>query len=93
MWFTSKGASMRDSRSTASRFAGISLLVVCASIAWATPPTPLTSLDAIHRLSNTEASRALPVAFEATVTYFRGFERTLFVQDHDSAIFVLNIAT
>ena len=85
----SNGASMRFSRSTALRFAGSTLLVVCASVAWATPPAPLTSLDAIHRLSNAEASRALPVAFEATVTYFRGYERTLFVQDHDSAIFVL----
>ena len=30
-----------------------------------------------------EASRRLPVAFEATVTYFRGYENLMFVQDGD----------
>ena len=84
-----KSASTRDSRSTAPWFAGIALLGLCASAAWAVPPAPLTALAAIHKLSNAEASHALPVAFEATVTYFRGNERTLFVQDGESAIFVL----
>jgi diguanylate cyclase (GGDEF)-like protein len=40
-------------------------------------------------LSNAEASKAVPVAFEATVTYFRSYEKTLFVQDGDTAIYVL----
>ena len=44
---------------------------------------PLTSLRAIHALSNAQASHQLPVSFEATVTYYRGYERTLFVQDGD----------
>jgi diguanylate cyclase (GGDEF)-like protein len=52
-------------------------------------PAPLTTLSAIHRLTNAEASEAVPVAFEATVTYFRDYERTLFVQDGDNAIYVL----
>lgn len=51
-------------------------------------PAPLTTLSAVHRLTNAEASEAVPVAFEATVTYFRNYERTLFVQDGDSAIYV-----
>ena len=49
----------------------------------------LTSLAAIHGLNNVEASRHIPVEFEATVTYYRDYERTLFVQDGDTAIFAL----
>jgi diguanylate cyclase (GGDEF)-like protein len=52
------------------------------------PEHPLTTLRAIHALSNDEASHQLPVSFEATVTYYRGYERTLFVQDGDVAIYV-----
>jgi diguanylate cyclase (GGDEF)-like protein len=59
-----------------------------ACVAWAVAPAPLTTLHAIHALTNAEASRALPVSFQATVTYFRGYEKTLFVQDGDVAIFV-----
>ena len=59
-----------------------------ASAGWAAPPGPLTTLSAIHALTNDEASHALPVAFEATVTYYRGYETTLFVQDGDVAIYV-----
>jgi len=51
-------------------------------------PDPLTSLRAIHQLSNAEASHALPVAFEATVTYYRPYEKTMFVQDGDVAIYI-----
>ena len=49
---------------------------------------PLTSIRAIHALSNAQASHQLPVSFEATVIYYRGYERTLFVQDGDLAIYV-----
>ncbi len=49
----------------------------------------LTSLAAIHRLTNQQAAGQIPVEFEATVTYYRDYERTLFVQDGDTAIFVL----
>jgi len=48
----------------------------------------LTSLAAIHGLTDAEASRQIPVEFEATVTYYRDYERTLFVQDGDTAIYV-----
>ncbi len=69
----------------------LTLLVVLGSAlpAWAGSAAPLTSLRAIHALTNAEASKDLPVAFEATVTYFPGYEHLLFVQDGDSAIFVL----
>ena len=60
-----------------------------ASAAWAAGPSPLTDLRAITALSNAEASHHLPVAFEATVSYFPGYESLLFVQDGDAGIFVL----
>jgi diguanylate cyclase (GGDEF)-like protein len=59
-----------------------------AVAAWASPAAQLTTLGAIHRLSNEQASKAVPVAFEATVTYFRSYEKTLFVQDDNLAIYV-----
>jgi len=69
----------------------ISILVFVlglAGIAWSAQPPALTSLRAIHALSNEEASHALPVAFEATVTYYRNYEQVLFVQDEGAAIYV-----
>jgi diguanylate cyclase (GGDEF)-like protein len=60
-----------------------------ALAAWAETPATLTSLRAVHALSNDEASKGLPVVFEATVTYFPGYEHLLFVQDGDTANFVL----
>ena len=42
----------------------------------------------MHALSNTEADHAIPVGFEATVVYSRGYEGLLFVQDGDAALFV-----
>jgi len=49
---------------------------------------PLDSLRAIHALSNAQASHQRPVSFEATVIYYRDYERTLFVQDGDIGIYV-----
>src|ERR1035437_7667853 len=66
----------------------IVILLGWASAAWATAPGTLTTLSAIHGLTNAVASQHLPVAFEATVTYYRGYENTLFVQDGDVAIYV-----
>jgi len=59
-----------------------------ACTAWAVPPTPLTALRDIRALSNAEASRALPVSFQATVNYFRAYDGAMYVQDGDVAIFV-----
>jgi diguanylate cyclase (GGDEF)-like protein len=59
-----------------------------ATVAWPAPPAPLTTLGAVHALSNAEASQGLPVAFEATVTYFNPQDLTLFVQDDGSAVYV-----
>lgn len=51
---------------------------------------PLTSLQAIHRLTNAEAAKGLPVAFQATVTYFSMWRENLFVQDGQTGIYVLD---
>jgi diguanylate cyclase (GGDEF)-like protein len=56
--------------------------------ACASSPATLTSLQAIHALTNAEANKGIPVAFEATVTYYRGYENNLFLQDGDTPIYV-----
>jgi len=65
-----------------------SVLLGLATAALAAESGTLTTLKAIHALSNAEASHAIPVAFEATVVYSRSYENLLFVQDGDAAIFV-----
>jgi hypothetical protein len=55
--------------------------------------SPLSSLAAIHALTNEQASLALPVAFQATVTYYRKGDMDLFVQDGQTAIYVEVSAT
>jgi diguanylate cyclase (GGDEF)-like protein len=56
---------------------------------WAVEPAPLTNLRAIDALTNADAGKGQPVAFEATVLYFRGYENDLYVQDGDVTIYVL----
>jgi diguanylate cyclase (GGDEF)-like protein len=46
------------------------------------------TLHAAATLTNDEASKHQPVAFEATVTYYRSYDRDLFVQDGNDAIYV-----
>jgi diguanylate cyclase (GGDEF)-like protein len=65
------------------------LLACSATVALADEAAgTVTSLAEIHKLTNADASRAVPVAFEATVTFFLPYERTLFVQDGQDAIYV-----
>lgn len=66
----------------------LAIALLYASAAWAESPPPLTTLSAVQALSNPEASQAIPVAFEATVVYSRGYENLLFVQDGEFAVFV-----
>ncbi|MGD0731089.1 MAG: GGDEF domain-containing protein [Terracidiphilus sp.] len=63
----------------------IALVFSWAMAAWAGAPPTLTTLGAIHALTNEQAARALPVDFEATVTYNYG--SMLFLQDGDAAIY------
>jgi diguanylate cyclase (GGDEF)-like protein len=66
----------------------VAVLVSCVALALSAQTPSLTTLNAIHALTNAEASRNIPVEFEATVTYYRAYERTMFVQDGDVAIYV-----
>ncbi|MFZ0746839.1 MAG: GGDEF domain-containing protein [Terracidiphilus sp.] len=68
-------------------FCAVAILAACTAMALAQPGT-LTSLRTLHALTNAQASHSLPVEFQATVTYFRSYEHTLFVQDGDAAIYV-----
>ena len=52
------------------------------------PADPITTLAVLHRLDNAQASRALPVAFEGVVTYYRPGNEDLFVQDGADSIYV-----
>jgi diguanylate cyclase (GGDEF)-like protein len=49
---------------------------------------PINSLGAVARLTNVQASNRPAADFVATVTYFRGYEKTLFVEDGSAAIYV-----
>ena len=69
------------------RILGLALLLASTAF-FAIAQQPITSLRAIHGLSNAEASHQIPVSFDATVTYYRDYERTLLVQDGDVAIYV-----
>jgi diguanylate cyclase (GGDEF)-like protein len=66
----------------------LAIVLGWATAAWPLRPATLTSVRAISALSDDEARQKLPVAFEATVTYYRDYEHQLFVQDGDLAIFV-----
>jgi len=66
----------------------LAIILSCASAAGAAAPAPLTTLRAIHILTNAEADRGLPVAFEATVTYYNRGLHTLFVQDDGAGIYI-----
>ncbi len=67
---------------------GAAILFSAVPLARAAPPGALTTLGAIHHLTNEQASQNRPVSFQATVTYYRSSNRDLFVQDGDAAIFV-----
>src|ERR1035441_648053 len=53
------------------------------------PATPLTTLHAVHVLTNTEADKGLPAAFEAAVGYWRWYENGFFANDAGEGLYVL----
>jgi diguanylate cyclase (GGDEF)-like protein len=67
---------------------GFAIVFGWATLALAVTPATLTTLRQIRALSNAEASQSLPVAFEATVTYYYSLGVDLFVQEGDEAIYV-----
>lgn len=70
------------------KFAFWALALGWSGFAWAGTPTTLTSLAALSTIGNDKAGALIPVSFEATVTYFRGYEKTLFVQEGNAACYV-----
>jgi diguanylate cyclase (GGDEF)-like protein len=66
----------------------IALILGWASVAWTAAPPPLTTLRAIAVLTNDQAAQRLPVAFEATVTYYARSLRNLDVQDGETGIYI-----
>ncbi len=66
----------------------IALIFGCAPACWAAASAPLTTLRAVAALTNDQASRRQPVAFEATVTYYVRTLKNLDVQDGDIGIYV-----
>jgi diguanylate cyclase (GGDEF)-like protein len=66
----------------------VAMVAGWTSAAWAEGPAVLTTLQAIHSLTKAEARGGLPVAFEATVTYYNKNDVDLFVQEGSEAIYV-----
>lgn len=66
----------------------LAVALACAASGWAAAPAPLSTLHAIHALTNADAGKSLPVAFEATITYYNPKDIDMFVQDGDEAIYV-----
>ena len=69
------------------RVLGIATVAASSALALTSPPDRITSLAALHLLTNDEAAKAIPVAFNATVTYHIKGRSGLFVQDDGLAIY------
>jgi diguanylate cyclase (GGDEF)-like protein len=71
------------------RIAAILAIVAAACTCRAAEgPRVVHSLKEVRALSHADAAQHLPVDVVATVTFFRGYEGTLFVQDGDAGGFV-----
>ena len=68
----------------------VAIFLATVRVALAAPPSPAPAitLHAAATLTNAQASQHLPVVFEATVTYYRSYDKDLFVQDGNDAIYV-----
>ena len=67
--------------------------ILALALGWMQVPcraaeAPLGTLHEVVSLTNEQADRRLAAAFEATVTYFRSYEHTMFVQDGDDAMYI-----
>jgi len=69
------------------RIFGIALVAASSALAVAAPPDTITSLAALHSLTNDDAAHSIPVAFKAIVAYHIKGSIGLFVQDGDFAIY------
>jgi hypothetical protein len=66
----------------------VAITAAGTATAWAGESAPLATLHAVHGLTKAEARGGLPVAFEATVTYYNRSDVDLFVQEDGEAIYV-----
>jgi diguanylate cyclase (GGDEF)-like protein len=62
-------------------------VALCSAAAFAAPAT-ITTLAAVHKLTNEQAAQAITAEFEATVTYYAKGSIDLFVEDSGLAIYV-----
>ena len=69
------------------RIAVFACFALCSPGALAAPAT-ITSLADLHKLTNEQAALSIPIAFEATVTYYSKGDIDLFVEDGGLAIYV-----
>jgi diguanylate cyclase (GGDEF)-like protein len=63
-------------------------IVLAYTLAGIGQTATLTTLAAIVALDNSQAGQAIPVDFEASVVFSRGYENILFVQEGNDAVFV-----
>lgn len=66
----------------------LSAALLMSGLAASGETAPLTTLRAIHSLTNEQAGTALPVSFGGTVTYYLHGNIDLFVQEGSDAIYV-----
>jgi len=66
----------------------LAIALGCAPDASAATPAPSNTLRAIRALTNAQASQRLPVAFEATVTFYGRNIKSLDVQDDGIGMYV-----
>ncbi|MGB8030307.1 MAG: GGDEF domain-containing protein [Terracidiphilus sp.] len=64
------------------------MFLLCASSVRSQPSGQITTVQEAADLTNALAREHQPVDFEAIVTYYRSYERNLFVQQGDAAIYV-----
>ena len=64
------------------------ILLAVTLLPCAAEPATLTTLQAVRTLSKAQARAGVPVAFEATVTYYNKTDVDLFVQEGGEAIYV-----
>ena len=69
-------------------FPWFAMLLFCASGVRSQPSGPITTAQEASSLTNNQARQHQSVDFQATVTDYRSYERNLFVQDGNAAIYV-----
>ena len=70
------------------RMLALAMVAGASRLVFAAGPQTITSLAAVHALTNEEAAHSLPVSFEAAVTYHIPGDEDLFVQDGGLAVYV-----